>query len=247
MAFYLCTGLTSVTIPDSVTSIGYGAFYQCVGLPSITLPDSLTIIGDSAFSVCLDLTSVTIPNGVTNIGIGAFSDCHSLAFVKLGNSITTIGKAAFWNCSLTKITIPDSVTSIGDSAFFDCINMTGVYFRGNAPSIGASVFADDNHATVYFLPGTAGWGSVTWFGGIPAVLWNPQVQTNGASFGVRTNRFGFTITGASNLVVVVESCTNLTNPTWSPVETKSLTGGSSYFSDPQWTNYPARFYRLRSP
>jgi hypothetical protein len=95
------------------------------------------------------------------------------------------------------------------------------------------------------LPGTTGWGST--FGGRPTVLWSPQVQTSGASFGVRTNRFGFTITGTSNLVIVVEACTNLVNPTWSPVATNTLTGGSSYFSDPRWTNNPARFYRLRSP
>jgi hypothetical protein len=73
------------------------------------------------------------------------------------------------------------------------------------------------------------------------------VQTRHASFGVRTNRFGFTLNGASNLVVVVEACTNLANPSWSRVETNTLTGGSSYFSDPQWTNYPGRFYRLRMP
>jgi hypothetical protein len=65
--------------------------------------------------------------------------------------------------------------------------------------------------------------------------------------GVRTNRFGFTITGTSGLVIVVESCTDLAHPAWSPVETNMLTGGSSYFSDPQWITYPARFYRLRSP
>ena len=75
----------------------------------------------------------------------------------------------------------------------------------------------------------------------------PDVQTSGGSFGVRTNRFGFNITGTSGLVIVVEACTNLANPSWSPVGTNTLTGGSSYFSDPQWTNYPARFYRLRSP
>lgn len=69
----------------------------------------------------------------------------------------------------------------------------------------------------------------------------------GHSFGVRTNQFGFNITGNSNLVVVVEACTNPANPAWSPVGTNTLTGGSSYFGDPRWTNYPRRFYRLRSP
>jgi len=79
------------------------------------------------------------------------------------------------------------------------------------------------------------------------VLWNPQVQTGDASFGLRTNQFGFTIIGTTNLDIVVEACTNLANPIWSAVGTNTLTGGSSYFSDPQWTDYLARFYRLRSP
>jgi hypothetical protein len=79
------------------------------------------------------------------------------------------------------------------------------------------------------------------------VLWNPHVQTGDATFGVRTNQFGFTITGSSNLVVAVEACERVSSAIWLPVATNTLTGGSSYFSDPQWTNYPARFYRLRSP
>jgi hypothetical protein len=107
------------------------------------------------------------------------------------------------------------------------------------------VFSGGSNATAYYLPGTTGWG--TTFGGRPAVLWSPRVQTSSASFGVLTNAFGFTIAGSTNLVVVIEACTNVANPTWSPVGTNTLTGGSSYFSDPQWTNYPARFYRLRSP
>ena len=67
------------------------------------------------------------------------------------------------------------------------------------------------------------------------------------SFGVRTNRFGFTISWATNNPVVVEACTNLANPIWFPVKTNTLTGGWCYFSDPQWTNYPICCYRLRSP
>ena len=79
-----------------------------------------------------------------------------------------------------------------------------------------------------------------------AALWLPKVQTGDASFGVRTNRFGFNLTWASGRTVVVEACTNLAHPTWSPVATNSLTSGSSYFSDPRWANYPARLYRVRS-
>ena len=94
-AFYGCDSLTSITIPDSVTSIGEYAFYSCDSLTSVTIPDSVTSIGDSAFYSCDSLTSVTIPDSVTSIGDGAFSDCTGL----------------------TSITIPDSVTSIGWNAF----------------------------------------------------------------------------------------------------------------------------------
>jgi hypothetical protein len=73
------------------------------------------------------------------------------------------------------------------------------------------------------------------------------VLASDASFGVRAGQFGFTITGTSGLVIVVEASADLANSIWSPVGTNTLTGGSSYFSDPQWTNHPARFYRLRSP
>ncbi|MGD0263240.1 MAG: hypothetical protein ABSD29_26035 [Verrucomicrobiota bacterium] len=62
---------------------------------------------------------------------------------------------------------------------------------------------------------------------------------------MQANQFGFNITGSSNLVIVVEACTNLDNPVWTPLQTFTLTGSPVYFSDPQWTNYPARFYRLR--
>jgi hypothetical protein len=72
------------------------------------------------------------------------------------------------------------------------------------------------------------------------------VQTSGTNFGVRTNRFGFTINWTSGMAVVVEACTDITQPAWSAVSTNSLIGGSSYFIDPQFANYPRRFYRLRS-
>jgi hypothetical protein len=165
----------------------------------------------------------TIPNSVTNVAYNALAECYYL----------------------TNVTIPNSVTVIGSDAFYYCYRLTGIYFHGNAPSLGSNVFDYDSNATIYHLPGTTGWGPT--FGGLPTVLLNPQVQTSDASFGVRTNQFGFNLSGPDGLVIVVEACTNFTNPVWQPVQTNTLTGGSSYFSDPQWTNYPGRFYRLRSP
>ena len=151
--------------------------------------------------------------------------------------------------SLTSVTIPASVTSSGDGVFYACAGLTEVYFQGNAPEWGSYVFTG-GYPTIYFLPDTTGWGAT--FAERPAVLWNPRPQTGDGSFGVQTNRFGFTIAGSSNLVIVVEACTNLASPIWIPVGTNTLntfigTNGTAYFSDPQWTNYPGRFYRLRSP
>jgi hypothetical protein len=86
--------------------------------------------------------------------------------------------------------------------------------------------------------------------GHPTAFWwlpNPLILAAGSDLGVQYNRFGFTISWATNTPVVIEASTDLTNPRWSPVSTKTLTDGSSFFSDPQWTNYPALFCRLRSP
>ncbi len=107
-AFYGCSSLTSVTISDSVTSIGDYAFYNCRSITSITIPEGVTSISVCAFSGCSALTSVTIPDSVTSIKWSAFDDCSAL----------------------TSVTIPDSVTSIKWSAFDDCSALTSVYYKG---------------------------------------------------------------------------------------------------------------------
>jgi hypothetical protein len=78
-------------------------------------------------------------------------------------------------------------------------------------------------------------------------LWNPRAQTSNSSFGVQSNQFGFNISGTTSIPIVVEACTNVSNPNWVPLLNYTLTNGTVYFTDPQWTNYPVRFYRLRSP
>ena len=111
----------------SVTSIGVLAFYNCSGLTSVTIPNPVTEIGYSAFSGCRGLTSVTIPTSLKTIGERAFKDCQSLTSVAIPNSVTTIGESAFYNCSaLTSVSIGNSVSSIGNSAFYGCGGMTSI-------------------------------------------------------------------------------------------------------------------------
>ena len=120
-------GAKSVTIPSSVTSIGYSAFYGCSALTSVTIPSSVTSIGGYAFYDCSALTSVTIPSSVTSIGERAFVGCSSLTSVTIPLSVTSIGDRAFVGCSsLTSVTIPSSVTSIGSYAFYYCSSLTSI-------------------------------------------------------------------------------------------------------------------------
>ena len=147
-AFRYCRGLTSVTIPNSVTSIGESTFYGCRGLTSIILPNSVTSIGNYAFSNCSSLTSVSIPNSVIYIGDSAFISCSGLTSITIPNSVTSIGNYAFASCSsLTSVTIPNSVTSIGDQAFSSCSSLTSVTIPNSVTSIGKWAFDDCSSLT----------------------------------------------------------------------------------------------------
>jgi hypothetical protein len=214
---------------NTVTITGYN------GNPgaTMTIPNTLdgwpvTAIDANAFNnfggAFASLTSVTIPGSVTNVGDHVFYYCTNLVTVAIGAN----------------------VASVGDFAFGSCTSLSNVYFQGNAPSLGgAYVFDSDASAKIYYLPGaTNGWSSS--FAGLPAILWNPHVLNN-ANFGIRSNRFGFTIAGTTNISLVVESCTNLLSPVWSPVTNISLAGGTASFSDAHWTNHPAGFYHFRAP
>lgn len=220
--------LTTVTIPNTVTKIGEGAFLYS-SLADVTIPGSIKSIGDSVFFNCNYLTNVTLLDGVTNIDALAFYACHGL----------------------TTVTISASVQTIRAYAFGACTSLSNVYCLGNAPTVVVTPFYGDGTVfseapgTVYYLPNTSGWSNS--FGGLPTAVWKPRAQASDASFGVKTNQFGFNIIWASGQTVVVEACTNLSNPDWQPVQTNTLTTDSAYFGDKQWINYPGRFYRIRSP
>jgi hypothetical protein len=259
-AFYDCYNLTSVTIGNGVTSIRDFAFGYCISLTSVTIPDSVTSIGNGAFVDCTSLVSITVDTnnpsyssvaGVllnkSQTALIAYPDGLSRTYT-IPNCVTTIGDYAFSGCAtLTSVTIPNSVTSIGDWAFSYCPNLTTAYFSGNAPSGDNTIFFDET-GTVYYLQGATGWSSA--FGGWPTALWyqpQPRILGSGYGLGATTNGFGFTISWATNIPVVVEACADLADANWCPVATNALVAGTNYFSDADWTNYPKRFYRIRSP
>ena len=128
--------LTTAEIKDGTKGIASSAFSVCSGLTSVTIPDSVTSIDKWAFSGC-NLTSVTIPDSVTSIGDWAFVGCTGLTSVTIGNSVTSIGNNTFRGCSgLTSVTIGSGVTSIGESAFEGCSGLKTVYYKGTAEQWG---------------------------------------------------------------------------------------------------------------
>lgn len=140
-AFSFCKTLTSVSIPNTITSIGSDAFYEC-GLTSIDIPNSVTHIGHQAFHGCSGLTSLVIPNSVTSIANSAFDNCRNLTTVSIDCS-THIPYAAFSECrTLTTVTIGDNVSGIGEEAFERCYNLQSVSFGNSVTSLGRRAFSN---------------------------------------------------------------------------------------------------------
>ena len=152
-AFSGCSSLTSVTIPNSVTSIGTDAFQGCSSLSSVTIPNNVTSIEAGAFSGCSSLTSITIPNSVTSIGSSAFDGCSSLTSVAIPSSVTSIEKRTFRGCSsLTSVTIPNSITSIGGYTFYGCSSLTSITIPNSVTSIGIGAFDGCSSLTSVAIP-----------------------------------------------------------------------------------------------
>ena len=166
------TGEGIITFNRDITEIGSSAFYYCTNLTSVTIPNKVRTIGWNTFANCHNLREVTIPNSVTTLSVGAFDNCSSLTTIKIPNSVRSIGSYAFRGCTnlekfegdlasndgrylilnnelkafapagLTEYSIPDSVTKIGDTAFYSCNNLTSVTIPASLTSVGSYAFAD---------------------------------------------------------------------------------------------------------
>ena len=225
-------------MPNSVVNIGPMAFYNCANLTGLTFGTNVVNIFDQAFAWCTSLTSLVLPDSLTNIidgpiGRGGISGVFA------------------WCTSLTNVTIDKGLTYLGLGAFTLCTNLAAVYFEGNAPAYGSFAmfglgpFWGAESAVAYYLPGTTGWGP--YFAGLVTALWSPQPMAPGSGFGFPDKKFGFNVSGPAGVTLVIEACVDLTAGTWTTLRTCSLTNGLIYFSDPDQTNYPARFYRVRVP
>ena len=151
--FSYCSGLTSITIPSSVTSLGESCFSDCRGLTSITIPSSVTSLGGNCFSNCSGLTSITIPSSVTSLGNHCFDGCSGLTSITIPSSVTSLGASCFEGCSgLTSITIPSSVTSLGEGCFWGCGGLTSITIPSSVTSLGWNCFEWCTRLTSITIP-----------------------------------------------------------------------------------------------
>ncbi len=197
-AFYGCSSLTSVTIPNSVTSIGSWAFRNCSSLTSLSVEAGNTIydsrnncnaiIETATNTLIVGCQNTTISNTVTSIGSSAFSDCSSLTSVTIPNSVTSIGEDAFYNCSgLTSVTIPNSVTSIGEEVFMGCSSLTSLTIPNSVTSIGGRAFEGCSGLTSLTIPNSVtsiGNRAFYYCSGLTSVILGTSVKViEGRAFG----------------------------------------------------------------
>ena len=229
--------MTSITLPDSVTSIGYSAFWQCEALTSINIPSGVTSIGAMAFADCPSLTSITIPSGVASIEYNTFSGCQSLTNVTIPSSVTSIEEGAFAGCTgLQSITIPSSVTSIGNQAFAGCSGLTSITIP-NGTSIGDSVFSSCTGLTSITIPsGVTGIGALMFCGctGLTSITIPSSVTSIGDT--AFANCTG--LTSAIFLGNAPELGGDVFYDT-DPGFTVYYQSGAKDFTSPTWNDYPA--------
>lgn len=185
--FKYCRRLTKVTIPSSVTNVINTAFEECTNLTSISVDVRNTIYssedgvlynrGQTVLLRCPEGKSgaFTIPNCVTNFGYDAFRRCLRLTSVTIPDGVTHIDNGVFSGCSsLTNVVVGGDVTNINKYAFYSCYGLASILFRGNAPSLDGNELTGVGEVTIYYLPGTTGWGNT--FGGRPTAVWNSPTQ-----------------------------------------------------------------------
>ena len=148
------TNLTTITLPESVKTVGNKAFYGCSKLSAVTF-NGQTAIGDEAFRNCTSLINVSLPTGLKTIGDRAFQGANSITQIEFKDGIESIGAFSFMDCkALTAVRLPNTTKSIGTSAFENCIKLTYASVGDNLTSLGNSAFRNCSVLTEISIPGT---------------------------------------------------------------------------------------------
>ena len=252
-AFYGCTKLTRVTIPDSVTGIGYAAFSKCGSLKSIDVGEGNTeylsedgVLFDKNKTVLIHFPAgkgghYTIPDGVSSIGDHAFIKCISLTSVTIPDSVTSIGALAFRDCfGLKSVRIPDSITNIKSAAFSDCRNLTSIIFEGNAPfSFRADVFSSVPEDSKIFINAEAtGFGKT--FAYLPVIILK-ELKIN--TFSKTGFRFTISFDSHSSLTYIIEASHDLKK--WAEIGEAQGTGSLVEFTDWREALFQKQYYRVK--
>lgn len=241
-AFLNCIWLFDVTLPRNLQDIPDYTFSGCVQLAHVEIPGSVTNIGYRAFSSCASLTDVVIPDNVRKIGDWAFENCTRLRSASIGRGVLTVGYWSFYNCSnLATVQIGSSVTNLNSGAFEYCTRLRSIYFLGDMPAAIDPFSGDGYKAVVYYVPTARGWGAT--FDGLQTAPWDARLVVGNSS--LEGNGFTIGLTATTNLAVTVESCINLTNPTWTRIATNTILNGDTVFLDTTFGNSAVRFYRLQ--
>ena len=216
-AFMWCTGLTSITISNSVKCIEVSAFSGCDGLISIVVESSNTtydsrdncnaIVETKSNALIAGCKTTTIPNSITSIGNSAFSGCSGLTSITMPNSVTSIGERAFYGCfSLTSITIPNSVTSIGDDAFYDCSGLTSITIPNSVTSIEESAFKGCRGLTSITIPNSItsiGYQAFSGCDGLTSIV----VESSNTTYDSRDNCNAIVETKSNTLIAGCKTAT----------------------------------------
>ncbi|MCR4921009.1 MAG: leucine-rich repeat domain-containing protein [Bacteroidaceae bacterium] len=152
-SFLFCSSLTSVVVPEGVTTISYGAFDSCESMTSVKLPSTLKSLGDWCFYSCIKLSEINLPDGLESIGQNCFTDMPALKSITLPENLKSMGIGVFDSCSgLTEVTIPDGIKALPDWTFSNCTGLTTVHLSDETTSIGYGAFNNTPNLKDFALP-----------------------------------------------------------------------------------------------
>lgn len=157
LAFEYCSDVTSIIVPDTVTSIGMDTFRGCKKLKKITLPNGITSIGLDAFAECSGLSSINLPTSLKTLELGTFNGCSNLTEIVIPSGVTTMKADVFLNCTgLSQVVIPPGMVEIAPSSFYGCSKLTSINVADGNPAftnIDGILYSKDKSALLIYPPG----------------------------------------------------------------------------------------------